>query len=314
MTETGQGQSPPGQTTEQQPAHVTLPAKTAFENADNKFGDSFWNTFIDPADYTSVVPPPRWSEHMSNVEYKPEVTEQGEYTTDFTTQLDTYLNAMNAAINTSASRTVYMDSNIALTDGTAKLGDATGPHVIPNLYEAIVGLRDVSQEIDERVHSIEMGNENSTADKGLYVSHASNKFTITAGNGFSEGIIDNKATDAVTTAILNFTASSIEFTVDAMKEDGKTKESRTYNLAAIIEAIQELNRRTMFMDTDAPFLSGVHFADVNEDVVISAAMHARTPDHLPAAREPAKKPVNNGGGNGDVNGDGEDNGDVPKEE
>ena len=266
-------------------SHVSLPAKTAFSNADKIFEGRFWNDFIDPYDYTKDVPPPQWNELMSDVgSFVPMFTTDGELTTGYAEIMSGYFAKVNAAVNTPATRTVYMDSNIALTDGSAKLGDTeTPPHVIPNLYEAIVGLHTISNEIDERVHSIEMGNENSTADKGLFVAHSDNKFTITAGNGFDANVFDNKATAALSTATLNFTASAIEFTVDA-KDDVGAPTTRTYNLAAIIEAIQELNRRTMFMDTDAPFLSGVYFADDTTDTLVSAAIHQGTQDYLPGAR------------------------------
>lgn len=68
-------------------------------------------------------------------------------------------------------------------------------------------------------------------------------------------------------------AISAEITVPSVKR---------YNLGAIIEAIQELNRRTMFMDTDMSFQSGVEYNDTHENTV-PGALHTKTDDGLPAA-------------------------------
>lgn len=54
-----------------------------------------------------------------------------------------------------------------------------------------------------------------------------------------------------------------------------------YNLGAIIEAIQELNRRTMFMDTDMSFAGAIHYGDVTAD--IADAGHEGIADGLPGA-------------------------------
>ena len=67
--------------------------------------------------------------------------------------------------------------------------------------------------------------------------------------------------------------------------DGKSGENATivYNLGAIIEAIQELNRRTMFMDTNMSFSGAIHYSDVTADV--NGAEHETIPDGLPGASD-----------------------------
>ena len=62
----------------------------------------------------------------------------------------------------------------------------------------------------------------------------------------------------------------------------QTKGTTVYNLQAIVEAIQELNRRTMFMDTDISFGAAMSFNDVAE-TDIPYATQEKTEDGLPAA-------------------------------
>lgn len=69
------------------------------------------------------------------------------------------------------------------------------------------------------------------------------------------------------------TISPIEF---------QTKGTTVYNLQAIVEAIQELNRRTMFMDTDISFGAAMSFNDVAE-TDIPCVSQEMTEDGLPAA-------------------------------
>ena len=76
--------------------------------------------------------------------------------------------------------------------------------------------------------------------------------------------------------------------------DGKESANTTivYNLGAIIEAIQELNRRTMFMDTNMSFAGAIHYGDVIAD--INGASHETLADGLPGASNAnLHKPVQN---------------------
>ena len=62
----------------------------------------------------------------------------------------------------------------------------------------------------------------------------------------------------------------------------QTKRTTVYNLQAIVEAIQELNRRTLFMDTNISFGEAISFNDVAE-TDIQYASQEKTEDGLPAA-------------------------------
>ncbi len=64
--------------------------------------------------------------------------------------------------------------------------------------------------------------------------------------------------------------------------DFQTKKTTVYNLQAIVEAIQELNRRTLFMDTDISFSDAMTFNDVAE-TDIPYVSQEKTEDGLPAA-------------------------------
>ena len=65
--------------------------------------------------------------------------------------------------------------------------------------------------------------------------------------------------------------------------DGKLSANATiiYNLGAIIEAIQELNRRTMFMDTNMSFSGSIHYGDVAAGM--DDARYETVADGLPGA-------------------------------
>ena len=85
------------------------------------------------------------------------------------TDLNTYLNRVFTDVQLvwgngkAAKRTVYMDSNIALTDGTAPVSSGSAK-TIPNLYEAI-------NDMDTRIDRIDKEYGVSTADAGLFVTH-----------------------------------------------------------------------------------------------------------------------------------------------
>ena len=122
-----------------------------------------------------------------------------------------------------APRTVYMDSNIALTDGKAPVGTG-GAKTIPNLYEAI-------HDMDTRIDSIAKTHATSTADAGLFVKHisrdgdsyqafskrANDGIEISVGNGLSSNGADRNAEELSATEFadynMHFKANEITFTV-----------------------------------------------------------------------------------------------------
>lgn len=319
--------------------------------------------------------------------------------------INAFLGFADDVIETITSRTVYMDSNIALTDGSKLAKD--GARVIPNLYEAIDGLRlgeeilaKQTKDLISTVTNISDTHKPSTADTGLFVEYiASNG----AGSNYykpflanvdkdnyviSPGIYDGKyvgnhnADEANTSANLHFKANEITFTVanqnatisnaykldakpasttfeleaeqltqqgavlmqknntlyywvpledndvdgdttitngshgkifakggdDAENLNGQTvvcyshavatadvtvtkvsgglgvHDEMTYNLGAIIEAIQELNRRTMFMDIDMSFNGAMSYADYTT-ATIPSSKYGKLLDGLPAGSD-----------------------------
>lgn len=207
-----------------------------------------------------------------------------------------------------APRTVYMDSNIALTDGKDSVGSGKAK-TIPNLYEAIHDIKDAITEhdhddeylsksdsklvvIDKSATSTEnivaainelntnIGNledkdiSNVEAlmyadmDNGTYVLSPGDKGSIATGNRAH-------ATEAKTDTTLRLKAQEIEFEV------GSVGAAKKYNLGAIIEAIQELNRRTMYMDTNVDFATGAAYND--QETGIDGANYENKEDGLPAA-------------------------------
>ena len=94
----------------------------------------------------------------------------------------------------------------------------------------------------------------------------------------TDGIISNHCRLSADLTISTDTTDTKQFT-----PDGKEAANATivYNLGAIIEAIQELNRRTMFMDTNMSFAGAIHYGDVTTDVI--GAEHETAADGLPGA-------------------------------
>lgn len=177
-----------------------------------------------------------------------------------------------------ATRTVYMDSNIALTDGSDPVGTGENVNTIPNLYNAI-------QDIHTRIDTIDATHGPSTADAGLFVTSASGvitmsptTFTDTDKQNATEGIAAGD-TSTNSGAVFRISAPNIEFEVTSLNADGTTT-AKLYKLGAIIEAIQELNRRTMFMDTAVPFTEGAGHETVEDGLPAASNGHikvAQTP-------------------------------------
>ena len=71
---------------------------------------------------------------------------------------------------------------------------------------------------------------------------------------------------------------------DKLKDNITVPSVMRYRLGAIIEAIQELNRRTMFMDTNMSFQGAMSYNDYNADNVTDA-QHTKFLDSLPAASD-----------------------------
>lgn len=132
-------------------------------------------------------------------------------------------------------------------------------------------------------------NDYSTADQLLYVSGNGNSIVITPGNG---GKDKGKATatDSNVTSVqikcgtgpasIKITNNDIEFTI---KPNNNAAE-HTYNLGAIIEAIQEFNRRTGYIDSTMSFADAKNHFDVNKDP-ITGTNYGGEDDELPAATD-----------------------------
>ena len=186
-----------------------------------------------------------------------------------------------------AENTVFINANIALTDGSCKkfnTGDKT-PRTIPNLYDALSALATKISDIQKQIDASYSG-----ADKYLYVTKNEDNKSITLYPGkFDETnhTVDiDKTTEKIQITSGNsetsiaITNNDIQFTI---KPNNDT-DSRTYNLGAIIEAIQELNRRTAFIDSTMTFSDAKTHFDVNGDAV-DGAFHQGIADSLPAATD-----------------------------
>lgn len=88
---------------------------------------------------------------------------------------------LDALITTPDGRTVFMDSNIALTNGT-KLNE-TGCAVIPSLYDAIVGLQKGLSSVDGVVGEFNPSDFDNQIDVSTVLSGLYTKFNRIAGTG-----------------------------------------------------------------------------------------------------------------------------------
>ena len=138
--------------------------------------------------------------------------------------IDAFMAKVDKVAKKPTDRTVYMDSNIALTDGRKHAKDPNA-RVIPNLFDTIEGLR-VGEEIlaqkinviDETVDLISGTHGPSTADAGLFVREYTSAndpyqtFLRDSVDGYKPGveiIAGNKLND--TTANGNATSDSDAF-------------------------------------------------------------------------------------------------------
>lgn len=184
-----------------------------------------------------------------------------------------------------AENTVFINANIALTDGSSKKFDTTKktPRTIPNLYDALTALAEKISNINTEINK-----DYSTSDKYLYVTKNDSDKTVTIFPGNGEDNMIATGTNSTLNSIqitsgnnstsIKITNNDIEFTI---KPHGNTN-SHTYTLGAIIEAIQELNRRTAFIDSTMTFTDAKNHFDVNEDEVTDA-FYQGLDDELPAA-------------------------------
>lgn len=183
-----------------------------------------------------------------------------------------------------AENTVFINANIALTDGNSKkfnTGNKT-PRTIPNLYDALTALAAKISAINAQ---IEEGC--STADKYIYATKENNTVTIAPGNGSTGTFASNvdsesniHITNGNNSTSITITDKDIAFTI---KPNANT-DSHTYTLGAIIEAIQELNRRTAFIDSTMTFSEAKNHFDVNNET-IDGAVYQGVDDELPAATD-----------------------------
>ena len=184
-----------------------------------------------------------------------------------------------------AENTVFINANIALTDGSCKkFVEGKTPHTIPNLYDALTALATKITDINEKI-----SNTYSNADKYICVIKDETDKSVTLYPGtFDENTnttdidktaenIQIKHGNSETSVVIS--NKDIQFTI---KPDGET--ANTYTLGAIIEAIQELNRRTAFIDSTMTFNEAKLHFDVNSGNVPGASYQGLK-DGLPAAAD-----------------------------
>lgn len=227
-----------------------------------------------------------------------------------------------------ASNTLFINSNIALTDGTNKEINKT--KTIPNLYDAIDGM-------SKRIKSLEDGNidDPSTADRTLLVTPSEyvqckdslqrpTVLTIRPGtNGIDNASpnaaevdshikslqISNVKGDSVVSingdnqngnagvrirsgdSYINVNHNGIVINGDTIVHvKGVTQRSGSepgdgfVSLQAIVEAIQELHRRTAFIDSSLGFKEALKYHDTI-DGSIEGVYENMTADKLPAATD-----------------------------
>jgi hypothetical protein len=202
-----------------------------------------------------------------------------------------------------ANHTVFINSNIAFTDGCSTTFGDTSPRTIPNLYDALEGLALKISSLSDEISKL----STSTVDKYLYISAITDKneydndvliYTLQPGKDNDEDDSKDEATEPNTdvdrfiiksgkgNSSISFggndttiTGDDIKFTI--IREDGSTV---SYHLGAIIEAIQELNRRTMFIDSTSTFNDSITSHDVNTKDVDNAVFES-IEDGLPAASD-----------------------------
>ncbi len=242
-----------------------------------------------------------------------------------------------------AANTVFINANIALTDGTTRdlNSETKQPRTIPNLYDALTAL---ATKISNISTTIEKQGGYSTADKRLLVTKPDNENTILIQPGKDTTPADgqeiaNAPDDSIDTmrimsgrsnsyidiytpsgASTNskikiispettvsekatiggklignggayITAGANKASIDITDKDitftiNTNGSNHIYKLGAIIEAIQELNRRTSFIDSTMLFTDAINHFDVNTiSGGVTDADYEETEDGLPAATD-----------------------------
>ena len=138
------------------------------------------------------------------------------------------------------------------------------------------------------------GNSVTISEGNYWIPIETTSATVSesVSNGSCGKVVNNAETGAdriisnhcrLTATITIDTTNTKNFAADGTESTAETAATIVYNLGAIIEAIQELNRRTMFMDTNMSFSGAIHYGDVTTDV--NGAEHETIPDGLPGASD-----------------------------
>lgn len=184
-----------------------------------------------------------------------------------------------------AENTVFINANIALTDGSSKKFNTVDktPRTIPNLYDALTALATKITTINNQI-------KYSSADIYLHVTKDENDKSVTISPGKSDettgatipdtSINNMQITSGNSETSIVISNKDIQFTINPNSDTN----SHTYTLGAIIEAIQELNRRTAFIDSTMTFADAKNHFDVNSDTV-DGAFYQGLDDELPAATD-----------------------------
>ena len=160
--------------------------------------------------------------------------------------------------NKPTDRTVYMDSNIALTDGRNRAKD--GARVIPNLFDTIEGLKLGEEILARKVEQFQSEHRPSTADGGLFVDfltaeseenkalqHADSTKDIfrlsPAKIDTGAGITDRTAKEANHAVGLNFDADEISFTVT-----NRNKTIEAWSISEFVRANYDIPDDVMKLD------------------------------------------------------------------
>ena len=183
--------------------------------------------------FNNTQKPHGWDHVMSSAEFNEDSAKE------FVTKLE-------RSLSIAPPRTVYMDSNIALTDGKRKVTEE-GANVIPNLYETVIGLRRGDEIHDRRITEMEgkvgelsalkagIASDNlvsainsvkqaadgciSTADKHIFAIREDDMVMICPGSStnsnISDTIHDAHSEHVQQINTLRFSAKDVEFEVAA---------------------------------------------------------------------------------------------------
>ena len=126
------------------------------------------------------------------------------------------------AVPTVKERTIFYDSNVAFTDGTASISTA-GTKTVPNLYDTLKGL-------NQRINDIQDNSSSSggTSIAGITTEINNNNVTMKAENN----------------------STNLSLTIDATAISFKFNDGAVYSMEDIFKMLEELRARTHSIKTN----------------------------------------------------------------